>query len=135
MRVAILEYSGVATSSAADGTPATAEGTSSTPSSGNMTTTVNKDLILGVMTVSATATTTAGASFALQEQVPAPPSTKLIVEDRIQTTAGAVAATATFTASQAWAAGVAAFKQGTANIVGVSKIQGGVKLQGGATKQ
>jgi hypothetical protein len=100
LRFAIFEYSGVATSNSLDGTVVISEGLSGSVSSGSVTTTANGDLILGVMSTADEATYTAGSGFTLQERVPAAPGAKLAVLDRLQATAGPIAATATISGGQ-----------------------------------
>ncbi len=109
LRFAILEYSGVATANSLDVT-ATAQGTSTSPNSGNATTTASGDLLVGEVVTNNTATFTAGTSYTTKEFVPAEPSTKLIAEDQIQTTAGAASASASLAASDNWGAVLAAFR-------------------------
>ena len=108
LRFAILEYSGVATSSSLDGI-ATSQGSNATPNSGSATTTANGDLLLGAIITANSATFGAGSGYKVEESVPADPDTKLIVEDQIQTTAGNASAGASLGASDFWAAGLAAF--------------------------
>jgi len=110
LRFALLEYSGVATSSSLDGVPAGAYGTSSAPTSANTTTFSNGDLILGNISTANPNTFTAGTGFTGEQFVPGPPSTKLLAEDMIQTSAGAVSASATLNGGDQWAAAVAAFR-------------------------
>ena len=109
LRVAILEYSGVATSGSLDAA-ATAQGSSASPGSGNAKTTANGDLLLGEIMTADPETFTAGTGYKIEESAPAEPGTKLVVEDQIQTTAGAAAAGATLGGADFWAAGLAAFK-------------------------
>jgi hypothetical protein len=109
LRIAILEYSGVATSGSLDRT-ATAQGSSASPGSGIATTTVNGDLLLGAIMTANSETFTAGAGYKIEESAPAEPGTKLIVVDQIQTTAGAASTGATLGEADFWGAGVAAFK-------------------------
>jgi uncharacterized repeat protein (TIGR01451 family) len=111
LRFSIFEYSGIATSNALDGTPVMAEGTSGTPSSGSITTSAAGDLIFGMVSTADNATYTAGSGFTLEQQVPGVGAAKLAVVDRIQPAAGAIAATATISPSQAWGAAVAAFRR------------------------
>jgi len=113
MRFAIFEYSGVAASSSLDGTPGMAEGTSASLASPAVTTSLSGDLILGVLSTAEAATLTAGGGYAVQERVPAVGS-KLAVEDQKAAGAGSITATATLSAGQAWAAGIAAFKPAVA---------------------
>ena len=108
LRFAILEYSGVAASNSLDGFRG-AQGSSSTPSTGNLTTTANGDLIIGLISTANPTTFTAGSGFTIEERVPATGS-KLLVEDRLQPTAGGIAATATLPGSDVWGAAVAAFR-------------------------
>jgi len=109
LRFEILEYSGVVTSGSLDVT-AIAQGNGSSASSGTATTTVNGDLVLGAITTSGATSFTAGSGYRIEESVPAEPYTKLIAEDRIQTSAGATSASASLGMALNWAAGLAAFK-------------------------
>jgi hypothetical protein len=110
LRIAILEYSGVATSGSLD-VVAAAQGDSPTPNSGvTATTTANGDLLLGTIITANPATFTAGTGYRIEESVPAEPGTKLIAGDQIQAAAGAATASATLGVADFWAAGVAAFK-------------------------
>jgi hypothetical protein len=110
LRFAILEYAGVATSGSLD-VVGTAQGHSATPSSGaGVTTTANGDLLLGAVMTGNGDAFTAGANFKIEGSVPAEPGTKLMVEDWVQTSAGAAVASATLGSADDWAAGVAAFK-------------------------
>src|SRR6266403_1289371 len=111
LRFAILEYSGIATANSLDAT-ATGQGTSASPNSANAATTWNGELLLGAILSANPATFTAGSGFAIEASVPAPQSTKLIVEDRIQTAAGTVAASAILGAPDSWGVVLAAFKPG-----------------------
>jgi len=108
-RVAILEYSGVALSNSLDAVVA-ASATSTSPNSGNLTTTTNGDLLLGEVATADSTTFTGGAGFTIRDFVPAEPGTKLIDEDQIQATAGIASAAATLNPSSNWAALLAAFK-------------------------
>ncbi len=112
VRLAILEYAGVARANALDVTAAAAL-SSASPSSGSATTTASGDLLIGVVSTESYRTVTAGSGYTLRAAVAAAPSTVLMVEDRIQTTAGAVSATATLNTSDLWGAGLAAFKKAT----------------------
>jgi hypothetical protein len=108
LRFAILEYSGVATSNSLDVTAA-AQGTGKTASSGSATTT-GGDLVLGEVATANGQTYTAGSGFTIEEKVPAAPNTKLIVEDEMQTSAGALSVTATLSRSDNWGVILATFK-------------------------
>jgi len=130
LRFAILEYSGVATSGSSDGT-AVATGSSSAPNSGNLTTTVSGDLLLGTIGTTNPATFTAGPGYTIRDFVPAEPNTKLISEDQIQSAAGSGAAGATLASSDSWGVVLAAFKPvgggGTGpSITGLSPTSGPV---------
>ena len=112
LRLAIFEYSGVATSNSLDVT-ASVQGTSTSPNSWSITTTANGDLLLGVIDTADPETFTAGSGYVAEQLVPAEPGTKLLVEDQIQATAGAASASATLGASDPWGALLAAFKAGS----------------------
>jgi hypothetical protein len=109
LRFAILEYSGVALTNSIDVT-ATGQGTSAAPNSGSVITTANGDLLLGAIDTGGPATFTAGSGYKIEETVPAPPNTKLIAEDQIQTTSGSASASASLSVSDQWGAALAAFK-------------------------
>jgi len=111
LRIAILEYSGVALANSLDGAAVANQGTSASPTV-SLTTTVNGDLLLGEMSTANAAIFTAGSGYTIEETVPAQPNTKLIVEDRVQTTAGSASASASLAASDSWGAALAAFKSG-----------------------
>ncbi len=89
IRLAILEYAGIARANALDGI-ATAAGSSAAPSSGSATTTTPGDLVIGVFSTQSGRTFTAGSGSTIREAVSAAPSTNLMVQDRIQATAGAI---------------------------------------------
>ena len=110
IRLAIFEYAGLAQANALDVT-ATAAGSSASPSSGSATTTAPGDLVVGVFSTQSGRTFTAGSGYTIREAVSAAPSTNLMVQDRIQATAGAVTATATLNTPDMWGAAIAAFKK------------------------
>jgi hypothetical protein len=109
LRVAIMEFSGVATSGSID-VAAAAQGNSANPMSGTAVTTVNGDLLLGAIMTADPSNFTAGSGYSILEGVPAEPGTKLIAEYQIQGTAGSTTASATLGTADNWAAGIAAFK-------------------------
>jgi len=111
LRFAIFEYAGIATSNSLD-KAAGAQGTSVNPTSGSVTTTSSGDLVMGVLATANPRTFTAGSGYVIQEQVPAAPNSKLVVEDRRQSTAGPVSAGGTLNSSDVWGAVVAAFRAG-----------------------
>jgi hypothetical protein len=122
LRIAILEYSGVATSGSLDVT-ATAQGQSNAPSTGaSVSTTANGDLLLATAMTTDLESFTAGAGFQIEESVPAEPGTKLMVEDQIQAAAGPVIATATLGAVDDWDAGFAAFRPPSAGEPSIPEI-------------
>jgi hypothetical protein len=92
-RLAIMEYSGVATANSLDVT-AKAQGTGTSPSSGNATTTASGDLLLGAVLSTNAANFTASSGYTIEASVPAEPNSKLIVEDEIQGSAGMASASA-----------------------------------------
>ena len=109
LRFTILEYSGVAAANSLD-VAAAAQGNSTSPNSGTVTTTTNGDLLLGAIVTANAASYAAGSNYKIEESVPAAPNTKLIAEDQVQGTAGAVTASASLGTADNWAAGLAAFK-------------------------
>jgi hypothetical protein len=131
LRFAILEYSGIALANSLE-TTTTNQGTGSSLNSGNATTLSNGDLLLASMSSANAANFTAGSGYLTEESVPAEPNTKLIVEDRIQSSAGTTSAGATLGSSDNWGAALAAFKAaggggGTSpNITGLNPSSGAV---------
>jgi 5-hydroxyisourate hydrolase-like protein (transthyretin family) len=109
LRFAIAEYSGVALSSSLDGI-SSATATTSSPNSGNVTTTANGDLLLGAVATADSVTFTPASGYTARDFVPAPPGTKLITEDQIQAAAGLASAGATLSASSSWGAILVAAK-------------------------
>ena len=83
------------------------------PNSGTATTTASGDLVLGVLGTANLATPTAGSGFVIQERVPASPNTKLAIEDRVQPSAGPVAAGFGLGSADSWGALVATFRAGS----------------------
>jgi hypothetical protein len=117
LRLAILEYSGVAHSNSLDAVIA-GQGTNASPNSGTVTTSMNGDLLFGAAMTAGPATYTSGPGYKIEEFVPAEPNAKLIAEDQIQATAGTASVSATLGASDHWGAILAAFKPGNAGITG-----------------
>src|SRR5258706_2758759 len=109
LRFVILEYSGVATANSLDATAA-AQGTSTSPNNANSVTTANGDLLLGAVMTAAAANFSAGNGYITEASVPTEPGTRLMVEDQVQSTAGAASASASLSASDKWGAALAAFK-------------------------
>jgi uncharacterized repeat protein (TIGR01451 family) len=109
LRFAIFEYAGVASVNSFDGS-GSAQGTSSTPTTSPATTTAGGDLVIGLVSTANPRTFTAGSGYVIQEQVPAAPNAKLLVEDQRQLAAGAVTASASLNSSDIWGAVVAAFR-------------------------
>jgi len=113
LRIIILEYTGVATANSLDVTAA-AQGSSTSPNSGNLTTSSSGELLLGAVVTADSASFTAGSQFVIRTHVPSEPNTKLIAEDQIQSVAGSAAATASLGASDPWGAVLATFKRAVA---------------------
>lgn len=109
LRVAILEYSGVATSNSLDVT-SMQMGHGASPDSGSVAATANGDLLLGAVLTSNSGRYTAGVGYYMEESVPKQPLSKLMVEDQIQNAAGIVSANASLAAPDDWGAVLAAFK-------------------------
>lgn len=113
LRLAIYEYSGAATVSPADLDNNSATGSGTTPAAVSITPSGNGELIISFAANGATTTYSAGTNFALDDVVPAAPSSKLGVEEWVQTTA--TATTGPFTiASDTWMCAIASFKPGAA---------------------
>jgi hypothetical protein len=110
-RFAILEYSGVAKTNALD-VAAAEQGASAFPNSGSVRTTANGDLLLGGILTAGGESYTAGSSSTIEQSVSASPNTKLIAEDQVQAAAGTSSAGASLSATDFWAAVLAAFKAG-----------------------
>jgi hypothetical protein len=109
LRFSIFEYSGVVTSSSLDATVAN-QGTTNSPNSGNVTTSVGGDLLMSAVMTANAATFTAGAGYKIEEFVPAEPNSKLMAEDQVQSVAGAASANTTLASSDHWGAILATFK-------------------------
>jgi hypothetical protein len=116
LRMGILEYSGIATTNSLDATAA-AQGVGAQPSSGNAATSSGGDLVLGAILSADPELWTAGGSFSIAQAVPAAPNAKMIAENWVQGSAGAIAAIASLGASDPWGAGMAAFKAAASPIV------------------
>lgn len=103
----VAEYSGVTTITPLDQT-ATATGTSTSASSGNVTTTVANELVLGFVSNSTTngLTITPGSGFTTRQTV----NGNTYLEDKDITTTQTLAATATLSASVPWFAGIVTLK-------------------------
>jgi hypothetical protein len=109
LRVALLEYAGLATANTLDGS-ASAQGTSAAPTSGPVTTTSAGNLVIGVLSTANPRTVTADSGHVLRAQVPAAPDAKLFVEDQRQPTAGPVSAGGVLNSADVWGAVVATFR-------------------------
>jgi len=113
LRIAIYEFSGVATSSPLDAQNNTQNGTASPTAATSITPAANNELVIGAVAFDGTATFTAGASFTADGVVPAAANTKLFGERWIQTTATATTAPTTYTlttGTNAWLEAIAVFK-------------------------
>ena len=117
LALGIHEYSGVAASSVLDGTAGT-KGSGASPSSGSATTTANGDLIFSCSAEDARGsgdTFTAGSGFT--KRVDLGVAAAYADEDRVQATAGSIAATWTLSPSSDWVTNMAAFKAASASTV------------------
>ena len=117
LRFSVLEYKGVATSNSLDVT-ATGQATSASPSSGSASPSASGDLLLGAVVTGTDANVTAGSGFTTRDSVPTAGASRLMVQDRVQATAGATSGAATLAASNNWGAALAAFKAGVASLPG-----------------
>src|SRR6266853_4078111 len=117
MRIAIVEYSGVARTNSLD-VIAMAQGNGVSPNSGNATMS-GADLLLGAISTANSASFTAGSGFSTVENVPRAPGTKLLIEQQITTTAGTNSAHALLGASDNWGAVLAAFKGGVVTFTAI----------------
>ena len=115
MRIAVLEYSGVASSSSLNAV-AVAQGNGSAPNSGSIVTSANGDLLVGAVLTGNGENFTAGPGYLIEERVPAEPGTKLIVEDQVQPASGMASASVSLGAADSWGAAIAAFKSATTSV-------------------
>ena len=115
LRFAIFEYAGVAAGNSLDGVAAV-QGSGTAPNSGTATSTTSGELVIGVISTANPTIFTAGNSFVVEEQVPASPNAKLIVEDSILATTGPVAADGSLATSDVWSASIATFRPKNAAI-------------------
>jgi len=83
---------------------------STTPSSGNITTVNAIEWLVSGTGAPSSVTYTAGSGWTLQETPPSNGSGRFAIEDRVTSSAGTYAGNYTINTSQAWAAGVIAFK-------------------------
>ena len=106
IRIAIAEYSGVATSAPLDQTNV-ATGSSTAPNSGNVTPGQNNELLIGAV-ANANGSAWTSPSLTSQQEVPTGGGSKLIFMDQIQTTATTRAASVSIS-SQGWIAMIATY--------------------------
>ncbi len=110
VRMAIYEYSGVATSGCLD-TQSTGVGNSTAVASGSITPSSNNELVMAWGGFNTGSTVTGGTSFTVEDQVPsAAGSIRMEAEAWIQTTATATAGAFTLSTAANWVSNVAAFK-------------------------
>ena len=109
IRMAIHEYSGVAPSAALDVTLG-AQGSSTTPSSGNVTTTQASELVFGVGSSANPDTWTGGSGFTLRQTA----GNKLATEDKVLSSTQTLAAAFSLSGTDNWAALIATFKAASA---------------------
>jgi hypothetical protein len=109
VRMAIYEYSGVATSGCLD-TQSTGVGNSTSPAAGSIAPAGKNELIIAWDGINSATNQLAGTNFTLEDAVPANPNARLAVQDWVQPTA--TATTGAFAAIPAlnWVENVAAFK-------------------------
>jgi hypothetical protein len=132
LRFAIVEYAGVAPANSLD-VIKTAQGRSTSASSGSVTTTAAGDLVLAAITTANGTGSAAGSGFVKQESLPTS-GAKLMVEDRIQAGAGAVTAAASLSSTDDWGLIVAAFKAATGTGgVSMLTLAGGDSIGGAAS--
>jgi hypothetical protein len=103
------EYAGIAQSSWLDQT-AGATGTSTSPSSGNVTTTAASEVLIGVVCGAGAPTFTPGSGWTTVEEFDIQGSKIYAAEDQVVIATGTYAATATLGSSQDWAAAIATYK-------------------------
>ena len=121
LRFSVLEYAGVVTSNSLDGVAAS-QGFGTILNSGPATTTASGDLVVGVFASANPVTFLPGAGYALQDQVPTAPGTRLMTADGRTGAAGTVSATATASATNNWGAVLAAFKAAAGGTSGAPTI-------------
>lgn len=126
LRWAIHEYSGLAATNMLDqvnqGT-----GTSTTPDSGNVTTTVGNELVFGVLAanpVGATTTATAGSGYTIRENLLSGTQVKIATEDKILSTTATTSASFTYTASDQWECLIATFRMANPHLLSASGAGG-----------
>src|SRR5207253_1962875 len=107
--LAIFEYSGLDTVAPLDVTSG-GTGNSTTPSSGNVSTTAGNELLFGasVLPATSTAIVTAGTNWTKRQENTS--GTRFATEDRNVSATGTYAATFTLSATAQWAAAIATFK-------------------------
>jgi hypothetical protein len=108
IRVAIFEYSGLATSNALD-QAAAATGTSSTPASPSVATTSSPELVIGALQMNTHLSITQGTGYTLERCVDSCTDGSLGTEDRILSASSSIAATWTAGSSVTWSSIVATF--------------------------
>lgn len=108
----VWEFSGLATSSALDGTPVSASGSSTAPASGNLTTTNANDLLIGGIVWPSHSTTLSGTTtgFTQETKQNGGNNSELQAAYQIVSATGSYSFSGTLSASKPWAAGIAAFK-------------------------
>jgi len=115
LEVKLLEYGGIQTSLPLDGTPAGATGSSSAPSSGNVTTTSVNTLLVGATNLGGTASITAPSASFIERLMGSGGGD---AEDRFPVAAGTYADAPTLNQSGSWITQLVGFK-------GVNQTPGG----------
>lgn len=111
IRVAIFEYSGLATAGALD-QAAGATGSSTTPASPTVTTTAAPELVVGGLETASAGTIVSGTGYSLEQCRESCSSGSLGTEDQILSGNASLAATWTIGGSLAWASMIATFRTG-----------------------
>ena len=106
-----ISYTGVDTTSPLSGTPGSANGEGTIPSTGSMTQAEANALYIGCFTVEAVTTSAPVDPWTQRLEVESPSWCPILVEDQITT--GAQTATCTIGASAFWVGAIAAFKAAT----------------------
>lgn len=123
--ILIIEFSGNIAASPSDGGDAAASGTSTSPLSNSITTSVDNDLLVGLCVTPFTATFAAGSGYTLDVNSPGG-ATKFGMEYKLTSAAGGNTASMVLGSSQNWQMLIAAFKPvaGTGGGNGAQELQG-----------
>jgi hypothetical protein len=132
VRFAIHEYAGIFQASPVDASTS-AQGSSTTPGPGKVTTRQAAELIFAASAVGAAPTWTGGTGYTLRQS----PANALATEDQVVAATGTFAGTFSFSASDNWSAGVVTFRgliPASTNITNVftpiQNFEGGLATKG-----